>query len=131
MSPSGEHLRRGKALLGLLRTVHPLFVRSLSTADELRQDRYGRMSEADFADLSNGLTILRIDVKSLPYILEQIDIDQLTRATDVDRLVEALDLLLSLLEDSVLVPAEFTSQIKTAEVRTFVHYTVSRRHLQD
>ncbi|KAK2752267.1 pfs domain-containing protein [Colletotrichum kahawae] len=83
----------------LLQSVHPFFCRYLPTIEDVGNGRYGGLPEAD---LANDITILRSDIKSLPFKLRQIDIDQVMSDTDLDRLIGAFDSVLHLFEDSVL-----------------------------
>jgi hypothetical protein len=102
MSDSEARILEARARFHLLRSVHSLFVLALPTVENVESGCYGHVSEAGLADLVNDITILRSDIKLLPFKLQQIDIDQVTSDADIDRLIKAFDSLLALFEESVL-----------------------------
>jgi hypothetical protein len=90
--PSSEILiAEARERFRLLRRVHSLNLVSFIT-DVLD------------ADLANDITILRLDIKSLPIRLQQIDIDEVTSDPDLHRLIEAFGSLLAMFESAVVVP---------------------------
>lgn len=112
MSSLEESIIGAQARFHLIQRVHPVFDACLPTIDAAADGRYGTFSE----DLCDEITILRTDIKCLPIKLQQVNIDHIEDDMDAGRLIEALDCLLALFEDSVLHSGETGTSTTTLEV---------------
>lgn len=113
----------------LLRSVYPLIRRSLPQAPSNTVDveyfQHRPVTASDTCgdtqrELDNHITILRFEINTLPEILDEIDIHQLTKSDDIERVAYAFDSLLNLFEDSVVVDTGHESQADTHEVSDFI-----------
>jgi hypothetical protein len=96
--PSSEILiAEARERFRLLRRVHSLNLVSFPKLPSVITDVLD-------ADLADDITILRLDIKTLPIRLQQIDIDEVTSDPDLHRLIEAFGSLLAMFESAVVVP---------------------------
>jgi hypothetical protein len=81
----------------LLRNVHPFLSQALFSTSLAELD-LGPLKPNAKLDIQNSMTVARIDIKTLPLILQQVQLEHLLRDDEFDRFISALHSLLALFE---------------------------------
>ncbi|UKZ92453.1 uncharacterized protein TrAFT101_007408 [Trichoderma asperellum] len=99
MSEGEQRIRKAQVRFKVLQSVHSYFSDCLPTRDDINNGRYCLTSRYGLSDVDD-ITILRADINLLPITLQHISNGQAI-SKDIDQLINALDPLLSLFEQSV------------------------------
>lgn len=115
MSEGEQRIRKAQVRFKVLQSVHSYFSDCLPTRDDINNGRYCLTSRYGLSDVDD-ITILRADINLLPITLQHISNGQAI-SKDIDQLINALDPLLSLFEQSVQFEEKSYGSIPELQVR--------------